>query len=550
MYIERIKTKTSTGKVSHVAILLRESFRVDGKVKKKTIANLTHVSPETLSAYELIIKHKNNLSVLSMPEDIKTTVSKSIGAAFAISEVAKKLHIEEVLGQNQEGKLALYQIIARCLSQGSRLSSVRLNDVHNMTDVLGIDFSFTEDNLYENLKYLSEKQKTLEQNLFFKTHGEKKLSDLFLYDVTSSYFEGVCNELSDWGFNKDKKKGKKQVVMGLLCDAQGDPVSVDLFRGNTADIKTFSAQTEKVKETFGCKRVTFVTDRGIIKGDQMKDLESDSCFYITAITKAQIEHLLKDDVLQLSLFDETLNEITYQGKRFIFRRNPQRVLETQNTRVAKQQSLILLCEKKNKYLQEHTKAKTGVALREMRERIIKLKCQKWLVLTEKDRVLTLVIDQEALREESKLDGCYVMKTNLPEAVGKKTINSRYKDLIWVERAFRTEKTGLLELRPWFVITKESTSAHAFIVMLAYKIIRFLGKAWRSLDLTVEEGLAKLATITTYDLSVNDKSVGTRIARPDEASAKLLSLAGITLPESLPHFGANVASRKKLQTERK
>jgi transposase len=370
MYIERIKTKTSTGKVSHVAILLRESFRVDGKVKKKTIANLTHVKPEILNAYELIIKHKNNLSALSMPEEIITTAGKSIGAAFAVSEVAKKLHIEEVFGNSKEGKLALYQVLARCLNQGSRLSSVRLNSTHNMTDVLGIDFSFTEDHLYQNLTYLSEKQKTFEQDLFLKTHGEKNLSDLFLYDVTSSYFEGVRNELSDWGFNKDKKKGKKQVVMGLLCDAEGDPVSVDLFHGNTADIKTFSAQTEKVKKIFGCKRVTFVTDRGIIKGDQMKDLESDSCFYITAITKAQIEHLLKEDILQLSLFDETLNEITYKGKRFIFRRNPQRAEEKRNTRTGKYQNLLLFCEKKNKYLKEHPKAKTRVAVKEIQERIL------------------------------------------------------------------------------------------------------------------------------------------------------------------------------------
>jgi transposase len=550
MYIERIKTKTSTGKLSHVAILLRESFRENGKVRKKTIANLTHVKPEILHAYEFIIKNKHNLSALAVPEEITTTAGKSIGAALAVAQVAKKLRIEEVLGQSKEGKLALYQIIARCLAQGSRLSSVRLNNIHNMSDVLGIDFSFTEDHLYQNLVYIFGKQKTLEQNLFLKTHREKKLDDLFLYDVTSSYFEGVCNELSDWGFNKDKKKGKKQVVMGLLCDKEGDPVSVDLFRGNTSDIKTFSKQTEKVKKTFGCQRVTFVTDRGIIKGAQMKDLESDACFYITAITKAQIEHLLKDGVLQLSLFDDTLSEVVYMGKRLIFRRNPKRAEETRNTRQSKITSLMFLCEKKNRHLTEHPKAKTGVVLRDIREKIVKLKCQKWLTLSEKDRVVTLAVDQDALREEAKLDGCYVMKTNLPESVDKETINSRYKDLIWVERAFRTEKTGLLELRPWFVITEESSRSHAFIVMLAYKIIRFLGTAWKSLDITVEEGLAKLATITTYDLSLNGKSVGTRIAKPDDMSAELLSLAGITLPESLPHFGAIVASRKKLQKERK
>lgn len=552
MYIEYIKTKTSTGKLSHTAVLLRQSFRVDGKVMKKTIANLTHVKPEILNAYKFIIKNKNNLSAITFPEEIATTAGKSIGASWVLSEIAKKLHIEEVLGNDKEGKLAMFQILARCLDQGSRLSSIRLAGIHNMTDVLEIDFPFNEDYLYRNLSYLSGKQKKLEQELFLKTHKVKHLTDLFLYDVTSSYFEGECNELAGWGYNRDKKKGKKQVVMGLLCDSEGEPVSVDLFPGNTSDIQTFSAQTEKVKTLFNCERVTFVTDRGIIKGDQMKNLEADECFYITAITKAQIEHLLKEDVLQLSMFDKTLKEITYEGKRLIFRRNPGRAEEIQKNRDGKYESLSLLCGKKNTYLKEHKKAKMEVAVKDIQGKIIQLKCQKWLILSSEssDRIITLTINKEAQLEEAKLDGCYMMKTNLHEEVEKETINSRYKDLIWVERGFRTEKTGLLEVRPWYVTTEENSRGHAFVVMLAYKIIRFLQQAWKPLNLTVEEGLAKLATITTYELIVKGKSIGTRIARPDDISSELLRLAGITLPESLPYFGAIVASRKKLQTERK
>ena len=550
MYIEYIKTKTSTGKLSHTAILLRHSFREDGKIKKKTIANLTHVKPKTLEAYKVLIKHQKDPSVLMESGDIQVIQGRSIGASFLLSEIAKKLHITEVLGNTKEGKLALFQILSRIITQGSRLSAVRLGNIHTMTDVLGIDFNFTEDHLYRNLAYLTREQKKLEQQLFKKSNNS---SDLFLYDVTSSYFEGEQNELSAFGYNRDQKKGKKQVVLGLLCDRNGEPVGVDLFPGNTTDIQTFTKQTEKVKETFGCKRVTFVTDRGIIKGGQMENLIEDHCFYITAITKPQIEKLLREHVLQIGLFDENIREITYGENRLIFRRNPERAKEIQGTREKKYQYLQSLCAKKNQYLSEHQKAKLENAAGEIQTKITKLKLDKWVTMksNQATRSLKLIRDEGKLKEEAVLDGCYCMKTNLPEKdIAPQTVHDRYKDLGLVESAFRTEKTELLELRPWHVITEESTRGHAFVTMLAYKIIRYLKQAWRSENLTVEEGLKKLATITAYSLRVKDVSAGSRIATPDILSARLLSLAQVTLPTTVPDLGAVVASRKKLQNERK
>lgn len=552
MYIEYIKTKTSTGKLSHTAILLRHSFRENGKIKKKTIANLTHVKPETLEAYRLIIKHQKDPSVLLSQGDIQVTQGNSIGASFVVSEIAKRLHIATVLGNTKEGKLALFQILSRIIAQGSRLSSIRLAASHNMTDVLGIDFSFNEDHLYTNLAYLAAGQKKFEQELFQKS-SKKDMSDLFLYDVTSSYFEGEQNELAAYGYNRDRKHGKKQVVMGLLCTKEGEPIGVDLFPGNTTDIQTFTTQSEKVKKDFGCSRVTFVTDRGIIKGNQMKNLKDDKCFYITAITKPQIEKLLKDNILQLSLFDETIKEIEYAGNRLIFRRNPERAHEIRLTRENKYQHIVSLCIKKNQYLAEHKKAKLVHAEQELQERITKLKLNRWVNIKKDEvkRVLELVRDEDKLQEETSLDGCYCMKTNLLEKdIDKQTIHDRYKDLGMVEWAFRTEKTGLLELRPWYVITEESSRGHAFVTMLAYKIIQYLKEAWKSENLTVEEGLRKLATITTVSLTVKGVLVGNRIAKPDALSKRLLSLAEVTLPETIPHLGAIVASRKKLQKERK
>lgn len=552
MHIEYIPTRTSTGKLSHTAILLRQSYRENGKVKKKTIANLTHVSPKVLEGYKLLVKYQRDPSALVSAGEIQITQGKSIGASFTASAIAKKLHITDCLGTTKMGKLALFQIISRVIAQGSRLSSIRLSGIHNMTDILGIDFSFNEDHLYKNLAWLADEQKQIEKQLFKK--GDNKRSDLFLYDVTSSYFEGESNELAAYGYNRDRKKGKKQVVLGLLCAKDGEPVGVDLFPGNTTDIQTFTKQTEKVKKDFGCERVTFVTDRGIIKGPQMRDLKDNNNYYITAITKPQMEKLLGENILQMSLFDETIREIlSPTGDRLIFRRNPGRVEEIRRTRENKYQYLLSLSIEKNDYLAKHKRAKLTTVVKELEEKINRLKLNKW-VLIKKDetgRRVGIEKDGEKLAEEEKLDGCYCMKTNLPQAQAERqVIHDRYKDLGLVEQAFRTEKTGLLELRPWYVLTDESTRAHAFVTMLAYKIIRFLKDVWIGENLTVEEGLKKLATITTYSLTVKGTPCGIRIAKPDTQSARLLSLAGVTLPETIPCLGAHVVSRKKLQKERK
>ncbi len=551
MHIVRIPTYTSTGKLSHTAILLQHSYRDEhGIPRKRTLLNLTHMKPEKRAAIELFVKYQRDPAALVDASTIEITHGASIGVPFVIRQIADRLGISGVLGDTREGKLCLYQVMARVIDQGSRLSSIRLAKDYNMTDVLGIGFSFTEDHLYANLAYISQTQKDMEKKLFTVQYKGTCPSDIFLYDVTSSYFEGECNAFGEYGYNRDKKKGKKQVVMGLLCTRRGDPVGVDLFAGNTSDISTFASQTEKVKKTFGCARVTFVTDRGIIKGPQMQELETDDCFYITALTKAQIEKLLREDVLQLGLFDQTLGEKTVEGKRLIFRRNPKRMEELQIIRERKYDSVNFQCAKMNQYLSEHPKAKPLTKLRELTEILAKLKLNSWVQGSVKDRIITLIRDEDTLREESQLDGCYCMKTNLPSDVPAATIHERYKDLGKVEMAFRTEKTSLLELRPWYVTTRESSLGHAFVTMLAYKIVRYLKEAWRTENLTVEEGLRKLRNVSTDTVKVNGIQAGSYISTPDTDTKRLLKLINVSLPKSLPGLGAHVVSRKKLQSERK
>jgi hypothetical protein len=312
--------KSKQGKKIYNSILLRESYREDGKVKKRTIANLSNCTPDEIAAITLALKHKDDLSqLINIRDDIELHEGLSIGALWVVYQVARRLGIEKALGEGLEGKLALWQVIARVLDQGSRLSAVRLAKVHAACEVLQISEGFTEDNLYQNLSWLSDHQEQIETRLFHIRKG-KTGCRLFLYDVTSSYLEGQENFFGAFGYNRDKKRGKKQIVVGLLCDESGDPVSVAVFSGNTPDISTFSPQILKIADQFGCKQVTVVGDRGMIKSAQIDQLPQ-GIHYITAITKPQIDKLIDGDIIQMGLFDDRVCEVQSEGIRYIFRRN-------------------------------------------------------------------------------------------------------------------------------------------------------------------------------------------------------------------------------------
>ena len=225
----------------------------------------------------------------------------SVGAVWTLATIARRLGLEQALGPDFPGQLALWQVMARVLDQGSRLSAVRLAQVHAACDVLGIRRGFDENDLYQNLTWLSQRQEAIERRLFALRCGQQK-PELFLYDLTSSYLEGVTNELADYGYDRDGKKGKKQMVIGLLGDEHGEPVSTAVFRGNTRDLQTFASQVDKAAHWFGCERVTFVGDRGMIKRAQRKDLREVGFHYVTAITKPEVEALLQQGVLRMELF--------------------------------------------------------------------------------------------------------------------------------------------------------------------------------------------------------------------------------------------------------
>jgi hypothetical protein len=294
-----------------------------------------------------------------------------------------------------------------------------------------------------------------------------------------------------------------------------------------------------------------VGDRGMIKSAQIEQLKDrEGFYYITALTKPQIETLIQKGVVQLSWVDEKIGEVESEGIRYVLRRNPQRAEDLRRSRQDKQASVSRLLEKKNRYLAEHLRAKVGIAQRDVESKIVQLKLGGWLKVVPAARELRLQEDSEALREASRLDGCYVVKSDLPrEHADAQTVHDRYKDLALVEQAFRTSKTVHLEMRPWFVHIEKSTRGHALVVMLAYLIASYLRQAWADLDLTVEEGLDQLTTLCATQILVKDEVRCNQIPVPRELSQKLLEAAEIHLPAALPCLGARVVTRKKL-TERR
>ena len=526
MYVD-VSHRRQGGK-TYTRYLLRESYREDGKVKHRTIANLSGCSAAEIEAIRLALRHKDNLSALGInPSEVVIKQGLSYGAVHLVQEVARSLGIVAALGTTREGLLALWQVIARVIDQGSRLSAVRLARAHAAGEILGLS-GFDEDDLYANLDWLAKQQADIEKVLFEKQGSPQ---GLFLYDVTSTYLEGKHNAFGAFGYNRDGKRGKLQIVVGLLCDRAGRPLAIEVFPGNTQDTKTFASQIDKVAARFGGGEITFVGDRGMIKSPQIKALHEEGFHFITAITKPQIETLLTQGVLQMSLFDAPLAEVTTtEGQRYILRRNPERAKEIAASRALKYAALNTAMRAANEYLATHPRAKPDTQLRNLRSRAAKLRTSGWTTFNLKGRAITISKDPEALADAAKLDGCYVLKTDLSQtAVAKDIVHDRYKDLALVEWAFRESKTVHLEIRPVNVRLETRTRGHAFVVMLAYSIIRALAALWRDLDLTVQEGLDQLATLCLTEVRLPDGRVSYQLPTPRESVQQLLNAAQVPLP---------------------
>jgi transposase len=498
MHINR--THKRIGEKVHTSVLLRESIREGDKITKRTLANLTHWEPERIAALEAALKGESavDLSKLELGE------TRCFGALFVFLQLSKTLGLTKALGKKKNGLLALMMAAMRPIKAQSKLAIVAFARNQAVKELLGID-QFDENDLYGALDWLEDNQADIEFELF--KHRQAESSTLFLYDTTSSYLEGDQNELAMYGYNRDKKKGKKQIVIGLLMDEMGYPVTVEVFKGNTKDEKTVSNQLKKLAERFGVKRICMIGDRGMLKSAQIDEIQELQWNYITAITKPQIESLIKEGTIQLNLFDEKICEVEYGKKRLILKRNP---FQQEKSQIGRKQRIEKVIEAGKKKVLSLKKNKRANAKKSYDSLIVMVHryCLTDVINVElKGRQLTVEIHQNALAEAERLDGCYAIITDLPKKeFSAEVIHQRYKDLKFVEDAFRTLKTTLLEVRPVWHRRADRTKAHVFLCMLSLLLTIEFKKGIKNLDFALEEAIAALDCITVATVHIGRERI--------------------------------------------
>jgi len=536
MYIESVPNRKSPP-----TVLLRESYREKGVVKKRTIANLTKWPTA------LVADMRNSLA--GKP-DKKLNIAQTVdindfrsGPVFGVLAVLKK-HANEVgltkaLGTTRLAKLALFLILARIPHQGSRLSAVRWARNHAVKEVLGLNY-FDEDDLYEALDWIEENQETIEKKLYnryLKDNGAPPI--LVLYDITSSYLEGEKNELAEYGYNRDKKKGKKQIVIGLLTGPEGEPLSIEVFRGNTSDPTTVSHQVEKLVHRFAIDEVVFVGDRGMVKAKGKEALKAQhGLHYITALTDPQIRKLLSTGVFQTDLFDADVAEVAGEkGKRYILRRCELRQRKEHHRRKDKIARLSEAVRERNQFVSGSKRAKSEAGLTKLESWAKQHKILSFVDLYLENNQIKMVIDRDKQEEDSLLDGCYVVETDVSDdKMDKKNIWDRYGDLQKVERDFRRMKTTLIEVRPIFVRKEERTKGHVFISMLSLKIARLMEsrlhntfQTTRESDaaVTVEDAMDALSRLCLQYYQIGKQAV-TGLPKPDDYQQTILDALAVKI----------------------
>lgn len=529
MYIATIPNRNSPP-----AILLRESFRAQGKVRTRTLANLTTWPPERIAALRRALKGEFD----GLTENCAPMCGPIFAVLFVLKQLAERVGLTRVLGTERLGKLALLLILARVAHQGSRLSTVRWAANHAVAETLGLG-RFDEDDLYEALDWLAQRQEQMEERLARAVMKQPRSSPtVMLYDVTSSYLEGDQNELAAFGYNRDHKRGKAQIVIGLLTTVDGEPLAVKVFAGNTSDPVTVPGQVKTLRQRFGITEVVFVGDRGMVKTQGKGALAQVGFKYITALTTPQIRKLLRTGVIRADLFAEDVHEVEYGQVRLVLRRNEATRRREHQRRHDKLTTLRERVAARNAFVRESKRAKPEAGLRTLSAWATRHKLTAFVTLALHERELTLTLDEVAQGAVAELDGCYVLETDVPRAVLEaQAIHDRYWALQEVEHDFRTMKTGLLEVRPIFVRKAQRTRAHVFVTMLALKVVRAMRRklvaAFGTTDddkmaVTVEDALGGLSRLCLLTYAPQGIAV-TRLPQPDARQALILQALGTPLP---------------------
>lgn len=390
------------------AILLRKGYREGGKAKTQTIANITDWEPERIEALKRALRGDFD-GIVGGVDPINGRI---FGVLYVLEKLADRIEITKALGKTRMGKLALFLVLARIADQGSRLSAVRWAKDHCVAEVLGLT-NLDKKELYLTLDWLSEHQERIEEKLF-KAYIKKKGCPLVLvlYDATRAYLEGECNELGAFGYAPDGKKAKEQIVVGLLTADDGEPLSVKVFEGNTADPSTIYDQIDVLKRRFGIEDVVFVGDRGMVKSKGKQALTDNGFKYITALTDPQVRKLLVKDIIQLDFFDQTLCDIEHGYLRLVLYRNEKTRRKEEKRRQDKLERLTDKVSKRNSLVLQSKRAKPEASLRSLRDWAKRHKISSFCGLELEDRLVVLTVVDKKKTEDAELDGCYVLETGV------------------------------------------------------------------------------------------------------------------------------------------
>lgn len=473
MYIDRVPNRHSPP-----AVLLRESYREDGKVKKRTVANLSKVPDQLVEQIRILLRGGH--AVESFEDALEIIRSLPHGHVAAVLGTIFRIGLDRMISseKSRELSLILAMIVARVIDPGSKLATARGLDPQtaatSLGEVLGLG-PVSEDELYLAMDWLFPEQERIEKELAAK-HLEG--GSLVLYDVTSTYFEGHTCPLAQLGYSRDGKGDKLQIVIGLLCASDGCPVAVEVFEGNCGDPDTVKSQITKIRERFGIDRVILVGDRGMITEARIREdfKGTPGLDWITALRSPQIKELVHSGSIQLSLFDTCdmaeINHPDYAGERLIVCHNP--LLEAK--RGKSREELLLATEKELEKVTRATsrttrplagKDKIGLRVGKVLGRF---KMAKHFEIEIEEESFTYRRNETSIKEEAALDGIYVVRTSVAEEVlsTNETVGA-YKSLSRVERAFRCMKTVDLKVRPIHHRLPERVKTHVFLCMLAYYV---------------------------------------------------------------------------------
>lgn len=537
MFVEAIKSRR--GDKVYTTFLVRETFRLGSKVHHRTLANISKLPPHAIASVRRALAGNNS------PSEPEYRHSREYGASAALLELLRSLGLDRVIysRKQQWRQDVLAMIVGRIVFQGSKLSLTNLFEDTCLWELCSRPAHVrpeVQECCYQALDRLLERQEAIQKQLAAK---HLKKGCLILYDLTNFWLEGeyAQSQLAAFGRSKSGRRGKKQIAVGLLTNGEGCPVAVEVFAGNTSDQTTLWEQARKLADDFGVKEVILAGDRGMLTPKRIEEVNAFGFHTLTALTHPQIAGLLESKTIQTGLFDEKSVTQVYDpdnGKiRYLLCRNPDTAARERQTR----QSLLekvrgelgKIAGVKRKRDPQKVSARVGALL----QRYKVGKFVDWSV--SESGGLEFEMDQEMITAEEALDGCYVVRADVPEPVmDKDQAVKGYRSLSGVEKAFRNLKTVVLEMRPVYHKRDQRIRAHVFVCMLAYYLLWHATQKLAPLFENDQKGhqrrwsleivLERLKSLRREDILIGGMIVGLKHSVPDQEQQEILDLLGVNI----------------------